>query len=152
MDDFSVKIDYSALTEKFNRLSNSLRKEKIQKLIEDIVKPIYEQTLSNLRKGVKSASAYSDLMKGTNKKGEKVTKNKGVYFNESFTGAGVAMSISQKYADYRLHWLDSGTTERYKKDGSSTGTVTGIDFFSETVSQNIEKKIEEEMYKLLQSL
>lgn len=67
----------------------------------------------SLRKA--SAGAYQSIMSGTSKSKKKnfATRHRGIDVWQGSQGLSSIVSISQAHADYRLHWLEGGTGERY---------------------------------------
>lgn len=135
--DFDVKIDWSDLQEKLNRMSASLKTEKMNKICMLVMKDLLKDEMVSLRKTI-SSQGYSDIMKGYWGNKGKAVKPSGIYLDYGKDGYGVVMSIAEKNADFRLKWFEHGTEERLTKDSRNRGSITGTNWFSDTIDEQAE--------------
>lgn len=138
--EFSVSINFDDLQKRLNRMSHSLRQSKMNKVIEKVMKQLLAEEKKSLRKTV-SSKGYADLMKGKWKK-ESISP-KGIYLKPAKSGWGYVISIAQKNADFRLKWFEHGTSERLRKDQTSTGRIEGNNWFSNTIDQEADRLCDE---------
>lgn len=134
-DGFDVRIDTAQLDAELNKLSKSLRRDKINKVIRLVMEEAYGDIKMSLRKNVKSQEAYDDIIDGYRRHNRRNTRSDypGIYIDEAYSGNGTVISISQSHADYRLHFFENGTVERIRKDNRSTGSIRDTHFMSDVL-------------------
>lgn len=146
-DTFEIYPDYSELNRILSQMSNSLRKEKMNSIIMEVMSELKSLEETELRKTI-SAQGYSDIMKGFWGSKKRAVSPKAIYLGEAKNGYGAVLSIAASNADFRLKWFEHGTSLRKTNDGKNRGQIDGNNWFSDTIDRNM-SRLQDHMVTLI---
>lgn len=131
-----IKTETSAVQKYLNDLIQIADNDNIHKIIKSNAEDLKNQVANSL---LRATPGGSDILNGIRRSGSGKLRKKGIGLVDCDDGVSVLVSISQKHADFRLHFIEEGTAIRKTEKGYNRGELNPKLFFTNTVNSQKDK-------------